>query len=75
MRDENVRALPAESVPDPTQLGSAVCHAGIASNALQPLPVPSQAVSSQPRFECWFGVSSVPPTATTLGNAAGISAP
>src|ERR1700738_355734 len=66
---------PAASVKTPTQLESAVCHGGIRSTVLQPLPVPSQTVSDQTRCVVGSRWSSVPPAATTLGNAAGINAP
>src|ERR1700681_1541443 len=73
MRAGNVRVRPSSSVDDPTQLGSACCHDGIGSTALQPLPVLDHAASLQPRAAVASCQSSVPPTATTLGNAAGIS--
>src|SRR5207253_2409191 len=51
-----------------------VCHAGFGSNALQPLPAPSQTVSLQPRLFA-AGVSEVPPTAVTKREAAGHETP
>lgn len=48
-----------------------VCQDGLASVLLaQPLPVPDQTVSPQPRA-LPFEVSEVPPTAVTSGEAAG----
>src|ERR1700681_3166688 len=75
MRDGKLVVAPAGLVIEPTQVGVDVCHGGIASKALQPLPVPSQADSAQPRGESASRSRSVPPTATTVGNAAGTSGP
>ena len=48
-----------------------VCHAGLGSKALQPLPVPPHAVSDHPReLAAW--VRAVPPTAITYGEASGV---
>src|SRR5947209_6898811 len=73
MRDGNVRVQPCASVDEPVQFGSACCHGGIASKALQPLPVLDHALSLQPRATVASCHSSVPPTATTLGTAADTS--
>src|SRR5579871_332869 len=50
------------------------CQVCCASNALQPLPAPLQAVSVQPRA-LLARVSVVPPTAVTKREAAGYSTP
>src|SRR3954462_3903703 len=52
-----------------------VCQDGLASNALQPLPAPSQTVSLQPRAAAALRFRDVPPTAVRNGDAAGYETP
>src|SRR4051794_12537868 len=54
----------------PQPVGS-VCQTGLGSMAERPLPAPSHAASLQPRGVAASRVSVVPPTAVTLGDAAG----
>jgi hypothetical protein len=51
-----------------------VCHDGFATYRLQPLPLPDQAVSDQPRALLAVR-SDVPPTQTTLAYEHGCCAP
>jgi len=51
-----------------------VCHAGVGSKALQPLPAPLHADSVRPRAFAAV-VSDVPPTTVTRGEAAGYETP
>jgi hypothetical protein len=52
-----------------------VCHAGLVSKALHPLPAPLHALSLQPRAVPGARVSDVPPTAVTKRDAAGYETP
>ena len=51
-----------------------LCHAGFATNALQPPPLADQSVSDQPRA-LPSRASDVPPTAMTCDDDAGHCAP
>src|SRR4051794_39265725 len=52
-----------------------VCHDGLDSKALQPLPAPDHAASVQPRAVAASRVSAVPPTAVRNGEDAGEETP